>query len=271
MNTTTRKDKYCNNYEEALLSKTFRFVFLKTLKKCGWKNQKNLQNIFDRFISQEPISDEEKEIFNAFLNDRDVKIHAEEIRQQINFSRMSEKEKKEIMDDFTAEHLINTLQNKISGEVFLTLDNKAVEVLQTYWDLQVLRIYKNKVPYYAIKKLWEDINSVDFIFTWEETPYILKDTYYNNLPVFFAQKWENQIFGTTNWVNHYYKIVFSYVWLAYEFKWKLYYDWELQNKWGEKLSSWVVVFWDEFNEDGTIKYITLDNIPKAIAEKFKEE
>jgi hypothetical protein len=45
---------------------------------------------------------------------------------------MNPTEEKEIMDDFTAEHLIETLQNKIAGEIFTTLDKKAVEVLQTY-------------------------------------------------------------------------------------------------------------------------------------------
>jgi hypothetical protein len=114
MNTITRKDKYCNSYEEAILSDTFRYIFNKIVRSHGGKNKVLLKNIFDKFLNQEILTDEEKEIFTAFINDREVKIDAENIRKNMNFSRMNSEEKKEIMDDFTAEPLIQALQNKIS-------------------------------------------------------------------------------------------------------------------------------------------------------------
>lgn len=256
MNTITRKDKHCNNYEEALLSKTFRFIFNKVIKTHWGENKVLLKSIFDKFISQESISDQEKEILNAFLSNREVKILAEEIRQKIDFSRMSKQEKKEIMDDFTAEHLINTLQNKISGEVFLTLDNKGVEVLKTYWNLQVLAIYKDKIPYYAIKKIGEKPHSKDFIFTWEKIPEII--------PI--MENWECIWYGFSDNVNIFFKRIFTLAWARYEDNWEIFYDWIVKDEKWNTISDWVVILWDEFNEDGTIKYINLDNIPKAIAE-----
>jgi hypothetical protein len=181
---------------------------------------------------------------------------------------MNSEEKKEIMDDFTAEPLIQALQNKISWEIFTTLDKKAVEVLEAYSDVQVLRIYKNKKPYYAIKKNWEAVSSADFIFSGEEIPYFVKDSHLNNLPVFFAEKWKKQLYGTTDWVSLNYNEIFTYVGWLYSDNGIFFYDWVIQNsQWVE--TSWgVVKLWDELNEDGSIKYISSNDLSVIIKEKF---
>lgn len=246
MNSITRKDKHCNSYEEAIFSDTFRYIFNKIVRSHWGKNKVLLKNIFHKFLNQETITEEEKDIFTAFINDREVKIDAENIRKNITFSRMNPTEEKEIMDDFTAEHLIETLQNKIAGEIFTTLDKKAVEVLQTYWKIQILALYKNKKPYYAINKIWENIDSCEFILTGDEIPKII--------PI--IENWNCIWYGFSDGNNTFFERIFTYADILHEHNWKTYYFWTFTDSNWKVISSGEVLFWDELNEDGSIKYLS---------------